>query len=68
MDVYVVVGCKGYMGGEVYGVSAKLQGAESIRSDAAKRLATVNLPDDPDGYRYFYDRMTIVNVELMDLD
>ncbi|WP_286932167.1 hypothetical protein [Microbacterium sp.] len=55
------------------GASAKLQGAELIRTDEAQRLVDLGYPNDADtvrndAYCVFYDRMTIVNVDLRDLD
>lgn len=62
MDIYVVT-----YGTNVVGASAKFQGAEQIKADAARRYAAY-----PDGtltdedYQGCYDRMRIVNTELQD--
>ena len=68
MDIYVCL----YQS-RVVGASAKLQGAELIRTDEAQRLVDLGYPNDADtvrndAYCVFYDRMTIVNVDLRDID
>ena len=77
MDVYVVTDSD-----RVVGASARLQGAELIRVDEAKRLATTTEPDatrrrarmmgagmpPQDVERWFYDCMTVTNTTLRDLD
>lgn len=78
MDIYVVT-----EGRRVVGASARLQGAELIRSDETTRLAT---SDDPDAIdmrrhlatwnivqpsaieRHIYERLTIHNTELRDTE
>ncbi|APD19289.1 hypothetical protein SEA_GODPHATHER_60 [Mycobacterium phage GodPhather] len=78
MDIYVVLD-----GARVVGASTRLQGAELIRSDEAKRLVTARdaetlsrrgtmhgwgLWTDADKERWFYDQMQIVNTELQDME
>ncbi|BBC28673.1 hypothetical protein [Mycobacterium phage PR] len=78
MDIYVVLD-----GARVVGASTRLQGAELIRADEAKRLVTATDPEtrhrqgtmhgsglwtDQDKERWFYDRMTITNTELLDME
>lgn len=73
MDVYVCLD-----GDRIVGVSAKLQGAELIRSDEAVRWAEAEEKKyfahyDPPSWRNqlrqkAYDRMTIVNTELRDME
>lgn len=64
MDIYIV-----QYGTRIVGASAKLQGAENIRADEARRIAA-----DPYGYVSYedyqgaYDRIRIVNTELEDDD
>lgn len=61
-DIYIV-----QYGTRIVGASTKLQGAESIRTDEARRIAA-----DLDGnvrhedYHGAYDRLRIVNTELQD--
>lgn len=66
MDIYVVLD-----GARLVGASAKLQGAELIRADEARRL--VGAPADEDGVvmldeRTAYDRMRVDNTELQDVE
>lgn len=65
MDVYVVLD-----GPVLVGVSAKLQGAELLRSDWAQKLAAQQcLPGDTGPLeRVIYDRQQIVNTELQDAE
>lgn len=62
MDIYVVTD-----GQRVVSASTKLQGAELIRITEAQRLF-----DDPASHVHtvedYYDRMTVTNIELQDLD
>ena len=74
-DIYVVTD-----GPHVVGASTRLQGAELIRADEARRIANDSIGGralglaDPahvsaswrDTYRVTYDRMTVTNVELAD--
>jgi hypothetical protein len=68
-DCYIVLD-----GARVVGVSARLQGAELIRVDAAKRLARGEWAQngrDPDRWREceqrMYERLRIENHELQDM-
>lgn len=70
MDVYVVLD-----GAQIVGISARLQGAESIRADVAKRLANGQWAQngrDPERWRAceeeMYARLRIENHELRDLE
>ncbi|AKF14421.1 hypothetical protein SEA_PHAYONCE_61 [Mycobacterium phage Phayonce] len=70
MDIYVVTD-----GARVVGASARLQGAELIRADAARGQRAFWLAHgrDPErqadeAERTAYDRMQIVNTELQDAD
>lgn len=69
MDIEIVLD-----GTRVVGASTKKQGAEVIRIEEAQRMAKnpwafveverLKRPDE----REFYDRMTITNTELQDVD
>lgn len=66
MDVYIVLD-----GGYIVGASARMQGAELIRTDEARRLA--GTAADESGLTVLtvdaaYNRMRIVNVELQDVE
>lgn len=65
MDVYIVM-----CGGKIMGVSARLQGAELIRSDYADHealmLGAVGDPDERG--RAAYDSCTIETHRVQDLD
>lgn len=66
MDIYIVIDC-----GRVVGASAKLQGAELIRVDEARRQAadSILLGADRQAYeRVLQHGMRIVNVELQDVE
>ena len=78
MDIYVVTD-----GQQVVGASARLQGAELIRTEEAQRWAETQYTEgarrmgreaaDPAAWKrdYFnlaYDRMAVTNIELRDLD
>ena len=66
MDIYIVTDC-----GRVVGASAKLQGAELIRVDEARRQAadSILLGADQHAYeRVLQEDMRIVNVELQDVE
>ncbi|AVO21762.1 hypothetical protein SEA_JEON_59 [Mycobacterium phage Jeon] len=61
MDIYVVLD-----GARVVGASARLQGAELIRADEARRLAAAStIPADEAALQ---KRMLIVNTELQDME
>lgn len=64
MDIYVLVYC-----GRVLGVSARLQGAELMRADAAREFAKDldgNVTDED--YQGVYGRISIENHDLQDCD
>ncbi|MCV6982126.1 hypothetical protein H7I53_18090 [Mycolicibacterium pulveris] len=56
-------------GSRVVGISARLQGAELIRADEARRLAVgMDGQVTDEDYRTCYERVRIENHELQDLD
>ena len=69
MDIYVVLD-----GPVLVGASARLQGAELLRSEWAVKLASQMVPVVPRGpvwearRRVIYDRQQIVNTELQDAE
>lgn len=70
MDIYIVLD-----GQRVVGASTRLQGAEVIRANEAKRLGAWWLDHGTDAERQAremeqqaYDRMRVVNTELQDTD
>ena len=64
MDIYIVMDRD-----RVVGASARLQGAELIRTEEATREASdVDELRKKSYYNYAYDRMRIVNTHLRDLD
>lgn len=69
MDIYVVLD-----GARVVGASARLQGAELIRADEARRMwrnpwaFAERGATTPPAEAQFYDRLSVVNVELRDLE
>lgn len=67
MDIYVVL-----LGGKLIGASAKLQGAELIRVDEARRMAKAASwccnADRPMLERSYYDAMKVENTDLRDME
>lgn len=67
-DIYVVVDP---VGARVVGASARLQGAEVIRSDEAVRIAGLDVGGfgtRAEKEAHFYARLQVVNVELRDME
>lgn len=68
-EVYIVIESRAKNARDrVVGVSARLQGAELIRTDWARKVADANWPDDPDMYRAYYSRLRIETHEVQDSD
>ena len=62
MDIYVVTD-----GSRVVGASTKWQGAELIRITEAQHLHHTP-PGHGRGVQDYYDRMTITNIDLQDIE
>ena len=64
MDIYIVM-----EGARVVGASAKLQGAELLRSEQSALLAKQRVRYNTEQMaQAIYNRMQIVNVNLQDMD